>query len=205
MSSFYLWLDSAKTGPHSLASIWHALDGGEVRPETLCCEVGGPDQWTPIKDCPAFTPGRALRAKAPEPITPAQFLQDSAQPVQAAPAATPGLNSTVAQALDHAARSQAALAEAIRSVGSGFVIAAKLALGLAGLVLVISFLASVAPQTPPASPSRPPAASSSAAPASPPPPGSTSSARSSSSAPRWSRGQRAERRGLNHGFHGFHG
>ncbi len=143
MSSFYLWLDSAKTGPHSLASIWHALDGGEVRPETLCCEVGGPDQWTPIKDCPAFTPGRALRAKAPEPITPAQFLQDSAQPVQAAPAATPGLNSTVAQALDHAARSQAALAEAIRSVGSGFVIAAKLALGLAGLVLVISFLASV--------------------------------------------------------------
>ncbi len=64
MSNFYLWLNEAKTGPYTIEAVWRMLDGGNINPDMLCCEDGGPDEWTAIKDEGAFAAGRAMRAAA---------------------------------------------------------------------------------------------------------------------------------------------
>jgi hypothetical protein len=64
MNKFYLWLDDLKTGPYSLHQVWHLLDIGKITGDTLCCQDGGPDEWTAIKGCAAFSAGRTMRAEA---------------------------------------------------------------------------------------------------------------------------------------------
>jgi hypothetical protein len=123
MTNVYLWINESKTGPQSIEEVWAGIDSGQFSVDTLCCIEGGADQWTPIKDCPAFKARRARRA-----------VEDHGATLAAASAvAAPA--STATQSI---ARANVAEAERLARSGNGFIVLAWVVFGLAVLIMMVA-------------------------------------------------------------------